>query len=119
MNGPQSAELPSAAADEGELTATHSEPHPILLRGEPPRVMRLSRKTLAIVGATGGTVIGAALFWALQPEVPNPAENLLSAGGGNKAEVVTGGPADYGMAARGAPPPGHLGGLSQVAGGHG
>ena len=119
MNGPQSAELPSAAADEGELTATHSEPHPILLRGEPPRVMRLSRKTLAIAGATGGTAIGAALFWALQPAVPDPAENLLSAAGGNKAEVVTGGPADYGMAARGAPHPGDLGGSTLEAEGEG
>ena len=43
------------------------------------------------IGATGGTAIGAALFWALQPAVSNPAENLLSAGEGSKAEIVTGG----------------------------
>lgn len=110
MNGPESAELPPAAAGEGELTATHSEPNPIQLRGEPPHVMRLSRKTLAIVGATGGTAIGAALIWALQPSVPNAAENLLSAGEGSKAEVVTGGPAGYGIAVQRAPHPGDLDG---------
>lgn len=119
MNGPESAELPPAAAGEGELTATHSEPNPIQLRGEPPHVMRLSRKTLAIVGATGGTAIGAALIWALQPSVPIAAENLLSAGGGSKAKIVTGGPADYGMAARRAPDPGDLGGSPLEAEGEG
>jgi len=122
VNGPQSAELPPAAAGEGELTATHSEPNPILLRGEPPRVMRLSRKTLAIAGATGGTAIGAALIWALQPAVPNAAENLLAAGEGSegsKAEVVTGGPADYGIEVQRAPHPGDLGGSTLQAEGEG
>src|SRR3546814_8967865 len=41
--------------------------------------------------STGGTAIGAALIWALQPSVPNAAENLISAGEGSRAEVVTGG----------------------------
>jgi len=119
VNGPERAELPPAAAGEGELTATHSEPNPIQLRGEPPQVMRLSRKTLAIVGATGCTAIGAALIWALQPAVPNAAENLLSAGEGSKAEVVTGGLAGYGIAVQRAPHPGDLGGSTLEAGGDG
>lgn len=119
MSWPESAELPPDAAGEGELTETRLEPNPIQLRGELPRVMRLSRKTLAIAGAAGGTVIGGVLFWALQPAVPNANENLLSASEGSKAEVVTGGPADYGMAARRAPHPGDLGGSILEEGGEG
>jgi type IV secretion system protein VirB10 len=116
VSEPESAELAPAAAGEGELTETRLEPNPIQLRGELPRVMRLSRNTLAIAGAAGGTAIGAALFWALQPAVPNAKENLLSASEGSKAEVVTGGPADYGMAALHAPHPGDLGGSTLEAG---
>ena len=46
------------------------------LRGEPPRVMRLSRKTLASIGAAGGIAIGGALLWALQPSAPKSSDNL-------------------------------------------
>lgn len=80
------------------------------LRGEPPRVMRLSRKTMGIIGAVGGTAIGGALLIALQPRAPKTPENLYSIDGANKAEVVTGAPADYGKIPKLGPPlPGDLG----------
>jgi len=80
------------------------------LRGEPPRVMRLSRKTLASIGAAGGIAIGGALLWALQPSAPKSPENLYSADTANHAEVVTGAPADYGKVPKLGPPlPGDLG----------
>lgn len=72
--------------------------------------MRLSRKTMAILGAVGGTAIGGALLIALQPRAPKTPENLYSVDGANKAEVVTGAPADYGKIPKLGPPlPGDLG----------
>ncbi|OWQ98327.1 TrbI/VirB10 family protein [Sphingopyxis witflariensis] len=80
------------------------------LRGEPPRVMRLSRKTLASIGAAGGVAIGGALLWALQPSAPKSSDNLYSADTANRVEVVTGAPADYGKVPKLGPPlPGDLG----------
>jgi type IV secretion system protein TrbI len=80
------------------------------LRGDPPRVMRLSPKTLATIGAAGGIAIGGALLWALQPSAPKTAENLYSTDTANRAEVVTGAPADYGKVPKLGPPlPGDLG----------
>jgi type IV secretion system protein VirB10 len=80
------------------------------LRGEPPRVMRLSRKTLAVIGAVGGTAIGGALLFALQSPAPKTAENLYSADNANRADAVTGAPADYGKVPKLGPPlPGDLG----------
>jgi len=119
MSRPESEALPPSAPADGKRSSTHLPPNPIQLRGEPPRVMRLSRKTLAIIGAAGGTAIGVALFWALQPAVPNAADNLVATGEGRKAEVVTGGPADYGMAAKLEPHPGDLNGSTLGAGGEG
>ena len=37
------------------------------LRGDAPRVMRLSRKALLVLGGGGALVIGGALIYALQP----------------------------------------------------
>ena len=80
------------------------------LRGDPPRVMRLSRKTLATIGAAGGIAIGGALLWALQPSAPKSHDNLYSTDTANRAEVVTGAPADYGKVPKLGPPlPGDLG----------
>src|SRR3546814_11734841 len=67
-------------------------------------------KALAMIGAAGGTAIGGALLWALQPVAPKTAENLYTADGANRAEVVTGAPADYGKVPKLGPPlPGDLG----------
>lgn len=110
MIGPESAAVDTAVPDENEPPVPRTESDPFRLRGEPPRVMRLSRKTLAIIGGAGGTAIGGALLWALQPSAPKAAENLYSVEGSSRAEVVTGAPADYGKVPTLGPPlPGDLG----------
>ena len=80
------------------------------LAAEPPAVMRLSRKTLAILGGASGILIGGALLYALQPATPESPENLVDSDRPNKSELVTGAPADYGKIPKlGAPLPGDLG----------
>lgn len=98
------------APEESERAVSAPDGDGFRLRGEPPRVMRLSRTTLAIIGAAGGIAIGGALLFALQPTAPKTAENLYSVDGTNRAEVVTGAPADYGKVPKLGPPlPGDLG----------
>ena len=46
------------------------------LQGELPRVMRLSRKTLAFAGGAAGLAIGGALLWALRTPDPKTAQEL-------------------------------------------
>lgn len=111
MSAPESDAVGTGEAPGGDLRAAPlPEADPFRLRGEPPRVMRLSPKTLAIIGAAGGTAIGGALLWALQPSAPKIAENLYSADGASRANVVTDAPADYGKVPKLGPPlPGDLG----------
>jgi type IV secretion system protein VirB10 len=103
--------VPPAEAPGGDdRAAPPHEPDAFRLRGDPPRVMRLSRKTLATIGAAGGIAIGGALLWALQPSEPKTAENLYSTDTANRAKVVTGAPADYDKVPKLGPPlPGDLG----------
>jgi type IV secretion system protein VirB10 len=80
------------------------------LEGEMPRVMRLSRKTLAIIGGAAGLTIGGALLWALRPNDPKAAQELYKVTDPNRSEAVTGAPADYGKIPKLGPPlPGDLG----------
>jgi type IV secretion system protein VirB10 len=65
------------------------------IRADPPRVMRLSRKTLAVMGIVAGTGIGGSLIYALQPRSPVAATNLYDTDARNKADVVTSAPSDY------------------------
>lgn len=83
---------------------------PFRLGPEPPKVMRLSRKTLAIMGGVLGIAIGGALLYALQPAAPKASENLYDSDRANKSELVTGAPGDYGKILKlGEPLPGDLG----------
>jgi type IV secretion system protein VirB10 len=81
------------------------------LRGAPPRVTRLSRKALAVVGVAAGLGIGGSLIYALQPRGPAAApQNLYGSDHGAKADVVTAAPADYSKVPKlGQPLPGDLG----------
>lgn len=89
---------PSASADAFRLGA------------EPPKVMRLSRKALASLGAAAGITIGGALLYALQPAKPKVVENLYDSDQANKSELVTGAPGDYTKIPKlGEPLPGDLG----------
>lgn len=83
---------------------------PFRLGAEPPTVMRLSRKALAIMGGVSGIAIGGTLLYALQPASPKVPENLYDSDRANKSELVTGAPGDYGKIPKlGEPLPGDLG----------
>ena len=82
----------------------------VQLRGEGPRVVRLSRKAIGIVSAAGLTLIGGALLYALRPgPLPGQAE-LLNTDHVAVAEGLSSAPRDYaGVPRLGRPLPGDLG----------
>ncbi len=100
-----------ASAPEAEPAAiAPPSPDGFRLGGELPRVMRLSRKTLAVLGGAAGIAIGGALLWALRPVDPRAAQELYEVTAPNRSETVTGAPADYGAVPKLGPPlPGDLG----------
>lgn len=95
------------------MTAS-AEPAPISpadlrLRGDPPRVMRLSRKALAGVGLVATAGIGGALIYALQPAAPKN-QTELYATDNRAADSLAGAPKDYSQVPKLGPPlPGDLG----------
>jgi type IV secretion system protein VirB10 len=81
------------------------------LRADPPRVMRLSRRTLTVLGAVGGLGLGAILIVALQGRKPvdGPPE-LYSTERIQAAEGLSRLPTDYTRIPQLGPPlPGELG----------
>ncbi|WP_027443726.1 TrbI/VirB10 family protein [Erythrobacter cryptus] len=94
-----------------EPAGPRSDPQAFQLRGDPPRVMRLSRKALAVVGVAAGLGIGGSLIYALKPPGDRQAEELYNTENRSTAETITSGPRDYAQAPRLGPPlPGDLGG---------
>ena len=82
----------------------------VKLRGDPPRVMRLSRKAIGIASACGFAVIGGALIYALQPQTRKGADELYNTEGVSVADNLAGAPKDYGQVPKLGPPlPGDLG----------
>ena len=82
----------------------------VKLRGDPPRVMRLSRKAIGIASACGFAAVGGALIYALQPAGRKGAEELYNTDGVAVADNLSGAPKDYGQVPKlGAPLPGDLG----------
>ena len=82
----------------------------VKLRGDPPRVMRLSRKAIGIVSACGFALVGGALIYALQPSGLKSAEELYNTDGVAVADNLAGAPKDYGQVPKLGPPlPGDLG----------
>lgn len=87
-----------------------SDPGAFQLRGDPPHVMRLSRKALAVMGVAAGLGIGGSLIYALKPAGERQAKELYSTESRPTAETITSGPKDYAQAPRLGPPlPGDLG----------
>jgi len=100
--------------EEGDAASTGSAPDPVApmrLRGETPRVTRLSRKVLAGLGVAAGLGIGGALIYALQTrDGGKPADELYSTENRSTADGLASLPRDYaGVPRLGPPLPGDLG----------
>ena len=100
----------------GEVQHNRAEAPPVdpdsavKLRGDPPRVMRLSRKAIGIASACGFALVGGALIYALQPAGRKGADELYNTDGVAVADNLAGAPKDYGQVPKLGPPlPGDLG----------
>ena len=97
----QSVEASARPPDEEEqenasaISPAAADPQAFKLRGDPPRVMRLSRKALASFGAMASLSIGGALIYALQPAGHEQAVNLVDTQSRARAESMTRAPRDY------------------------
>ncbi|MEQ1537745.1 MAG: TrbI/VirB10 family protein [Sphingorhabdus sp.] len=102
MNGEDQNERAEAQAADPE--------NAVKLRGDPPRVMRLSRKAIGIASACGFALVGGALIYALQPASRKGADELYNTDGVAVADNLAGAPKDYGQVPKLGPPlPGDLG----------
>lgn len=100
----------SPAEARPEPQAARPDPAAFQLRGDPPRVMRLSRKALSVVGIAAGLGIGGSLIYALRPPGDRERQELYNTDSRATAETITSGPRDYAQAPRLGPPlPGDLG----------
>lgn len=96
-------------ADNREEPLAHPE-SAVRLRGDPPRVMRLSRKAIGLASAGAFALVGGALIYALRPQGSNKADELYNTDGVAVADNLAGAPKDYGEVPRLGPPlPGDLG----------
>jgi type IV secretion system protein VirB10 len=101
---------PADAQADAAAPVAPPSPDGFRLSGDPPRVMRLSRRAIAIIGAGSGLAIAGALIYALQTSDPKTAPNLYETETQNRSEVVTGAAADYRRYPKlGDPLPGDLG----------
>ena len=66
----------------------------VQLRGEGPRVVRLSRKAIGIASAAGLTVLGGILLYGLQPPSQDSGEELVNTDGIAVADGLAAAPAD-------------------------
>ncbi|WP_311028676.1 TrbI/VirB10 family protein [Mesorhizobium koreense] len=83
---------------------------PMRLRGDPPRVTRLSRRALAGIGLLASIGLGGALIYALQTRNAGPRnEELYSTTNRPTADGLAGLPRDYIGPRLGPPLPGDLG----------
>jgi type IV secretion system protein TrbI len=103
-------------ADETTAGSASQVPHddvasPMRLRGDPPRVTRLSRKVLGGLALVTSLGLGGALIYALQTrDVRKPTEELYSTENRATADGLAGLPRDYSAIPKLGPPlPGDLG----------
>jgi type IV secretion system protein VirB10 len=96
---------------DGREAAPAGDAAPMRLRGEAPRVTRLSRKALAGIGLVASVGIGGALIYALQTNSGNKqGQELYSTDNRATADGLAGLPHDYtGVPQLGPPLPGDLG----------
>ena len=85
-------------------------PSDLRLRTDPPRVMRLSRKALAVLGIVAGVGIGGSLIYALKPTAPRQATELYNTNSHTTPDNLASVPKDYGQVPKLGPAlPGDLG----------
>jgi type IV secretory pathway VirB10-like protein len=97
---------------EAEAVARPESPEQAFrLRGDPPRVMRLSKKALILMGTVAAVAIGGALVFALSPRsAKDKGPELYDTTSRNLAEQLAGLPKDYAQVPKLGPPlPGDLG----------
>lgn len=100
--------VPAVGTEAGALAPAGAEG--FRLGGEPPQVMRLSRRTLAIIGGVAATAIGGSLLWALQPPGEAAPPNLYEGETRGRPDTLARAPGDYGSVPKLGPPlPGDLG----------
>ena len=84
---------------------------PVKLRLDPPRVMQLSRKAVAIGSGIVLTLVGGAFAYALHTSSSGPPKELLNVQSRATADSLAGAPKDYSQIPKLGPPlPGDLGG---------
>ncbi|RIV80231.1 TrbI/VirB10 family protein [Pelagerythrobacter aerophilus] len=82
----------------------------VRLRGEGPRVVRLSRKAIGIASAAGLALVGGAFLFALRPASHEQDEELVNTESTAVADGLASAPRDYTQVPRlGRPLPGDLG----------
>jgi len=102
---------PEQFAPQASPQPASANPAAFQLRGPAPRVMRLSRKALAIIGVAAGLGIGGSLIYALRPHGERQAKELYTTESRTTAETITSGPKDYSQVPQLGPRlPGDLGG---------
>jgi len=97
-------------ADDDARPLTGEPVAPMRLRPEPPRVTRLSRKALAVLGSVAGVGLGGALIYALQiQQGGKPAEEVYATEARSTPDGLDALPKDYTGPVLGPPLPGDLG----------
>jgi type IV secretion system protein TrbI len=102
---------PFTASGETRTEPAEDKEKPMRLRGNAPRVTRLSRKVLAGLGGVTSLVLGGALIYALQTrDTTKTADELFSTENRATADGLVGLPKDYSSIPKLGPPlPGDLG----------
>jgi len=99
-----------AATEDGPELAQTTPEQAVRLRGDLPRVMRLSRKAVGIAAACNFAIVGGALIYALRPESRTASEELYDTSNAQMADNLASAPASYDNVPRLGPPlPGDLG----------
>lgn len=102
--------MASAAPDASAETPVADPESAVELRGQPPRVMRLSRKAIGLASACGFALVGGALIYALQPQGRGSVDELYNTDAVAVADNLAGAPKDYGQVPKLGPAlPGDLG----------
>jgi type IV secretion system protein TrbI len=94
-----------------EPPAPPPDPAAFRLRGDPPRVVRLSRRALITLGSVSAIAVGGTLIYALAPDHGRKAATeLYNTDGHNTSDKLASMPKDYGDVPKLGPPlPGDLG----------